>query len=206
MAETSPASATSSVTSVVASITVISAMLYLIGLHLLSQRMPKDEKIMNKRTTFRLQRSAPFAYLLVVLSSLAEISVSSWLTAQYKFNHNYPNQQTRIAVYVTLSCACWTCVTTGIYLVLFIHPRWCEIPVISLGAQAVWIIFTWAFWITCTAVLNQNLPFIVESAHCTLVYCGQLQALFALAVTQIVLLSLAMFVVVWLSWRSMSGH
>jgi len=197
---------TASITSIVASVTVIVAVFYLTGLFFLSQRMPKDNMPVNKCSTFRLQRSVPFVYMLVVFSSLVEVSVSSWLIGQYASKHNYPSLDSRKSVCVTLACACWTCVTAGAYLVLSFHPSWRTLPISSIGAQAVWILITWIFWVTATAVIDKALPSIIISGNCGLIYCGQLQVLFAIAVLQIVVLTLAMFIVIWLAWMSIKGH
>lgn len=76
-------------------------------------------------------------------------------------------------------CACWTAVTGGAYSVLFLHPRWTELPVASIGAQSIWVFVTWISWIVGAGLLNGAVPQLLVHAKCaSLVYCGQIQGLF----------------------------
>lgn len=73
---------------------------------------------------------------------------------------------------------CWTILVVGSYLLLFLHPKLSKTPIASVGVQGVWICLTWILWIVATAYLNAVLPFVTVYSECTLVYCGQLKALF----------------------------
>lgn len=73
---------------------------------------------------------------------------------------------------------CWTTLVTGTYLFLFLHPKLSKTPITSIGVQGIWICLTWILWIVATAYLNAALPFMTVKSRCSLVYCGQLKALF----------------------------
>ena len=114
---------------------------------------------------------------------------------QYDYNHNYPSQAAKtgiglvlFVIHVSLVAvfrltpsrfsSCWTTLVAGCYLILFLHPKLSEAPIVSIGAQGIWICLTWILWIVATAYLNTALPFITVYSQCTIVYCGQLKALF----------------------------
>ena len=113
---------------------------------------------------------------------------------QYDYNRNYPSNAAKAGIkfilFVLVSrlliprltpsrfSACWTTLIAGGYLFLFFHPKLSGTPVVSIGAQGVWICLTWILWIAASAYLNAALPFVTVYSQCTLVYCGQLKALF----------------------------
>ena len=114
---------------------------------------------------------------------------------QYDFNHNYPSNAAKSGIkfilfvvsvsQVTISwlipsrfSGCWTTIVAGGYLFLFFHPKLSGTPIVSIGAQGIWICLTWILWIAASAYLNAALPFVTVYSQCTLVYCGQLKALF----------------------------
>lgn len=114
---------------------------------------------------------------------------------QYSYNNNYPSKGVRMGIQFILFVVlisritmflltpfrfsgCWTTFIMGGYLVLFLHPRLSRTPVASVGVQGVWICLTWILWIVATVYLNAVLPFVTVYSQCTLVYCGQLKALF----------------------------
>jgi hypothetical protein len=62
---------------------------------------------------------------------------------------------------------------------LFLHPTYATHPIVSIGAQALWILLSWIFWVVGATVVNAALPILLTGGSCFgLVYCGQLQALF----------------------------
>ena len=63
-------------------------------------------------------------------------------------------------------------------MLLFLHDELSRSPIASIGVQGVWICLTWILWIVAAAYLNVALPFVTVYSQCTLVYCGQLKALF----------------------------
>jgi len=165
-----------------------------------SQRHPRP---LNKLSGVRLQRYGPVVYAFLVFGSLAETAVAAWLLLQYRFNNNYPSVATRTGIRFILFCACWTVMTAGAYTLLFLHPVWSKHAISSIGAQAIWIFMTWLFWIFGAAIVNSDLPGLLATGLCDgLVYCGQIQALFALAVLEILTLTMGMVTVMWLAWQS----
>ena len=114
---------------------------------------------------------------------------------QYTYNHNYPSNAAKTGIELVLFVVlvsqiivsqltpsrfsgCWTTLVAGGYLFLFFHPKLSGTPIVSIGAQGIWICLTWILWIAATAYLNAALPFVTVYSQCTLVYCGQLKALF----------------------------
>ncbi|KAF9648850.1 hypothetical protein BDM02DRAFT_3114863 [Thelephora ganbajun] len=193
------------ITSIVAAGSVIVTLFYLAGLYLVAHRWARDDTSLNKYSSVRLQRSAPFVYLLLVLTSIIEISVSTWILVQYAYNHNYPSEAAETGIKFILFSGCWTTLVSGSYLLLFLHPKLSRTPITSIGVQGIWICLTWILWIVAVAYLNVVLPFITVYSRCTLVYCGQLKALFAISVVQTIFFALAMFVIAWLAWQRVQG-
>jgi len=114
---------------------------------------------------------------------------------QYSYNHNYPSEAARTGIEFILFVApapqfivswlmpprfsgCWTTLVASGYLFLFLHPKLSKTPIASIGVQGIWICLTWILWIAAAAYLNAALPFVTVYSQCTLVYCGQLKALF----------------------------
>ncbi|KAF9790453.1 hypothetical protein BJ322DRAFT_390660 [Thelephora terrestris] len=193
------------ITCIVAAASAIVTLFYLVALYLVAHRWTRDDTSLNKYSSVRLQRSAPFVYLLLVLTSLIEISISAWILVQYSYNLNYPSEAAKTGIEFILFSGCWTMLVVGSYLLLFLHPRLSKSPVASVGVQGLWICLTWILWIVAAAYLNAVLPFVTVYSECTLVYCGQLKALFAISVVQTVFFAFAMFVILWLAWQRVHG-
>ena len=82
-----------------------------------------------------------------------------------------------------LSCirfsACWTTVTAAAYTILFIDPTWSTHPVASVGAQGIWVLFTWLLWIVSSGMINASVPSLLVKARCAgVAYCLQIQLMF----------------------------
>jgi len=165
-----------------------------------AQRHPRDFKTKSGQ---RLQYYCPVFYASLVFSSLAEISLASWLLLEYRYNSNSPNSTTESGIQVILFSACWTAVTAGLYTCLFLHPNWYRHPVASIGAQAIWLLGTWTPWVSGTSVLNTAIPSLFVGGTCvTVIYCRQLQTLFAFSVLEILALTIGMLTMILLAWQS----
>ncbi|KAF8072194.1 hypothetical protein FPV67DRAFT_925640 [Lyophyllum atratum] len=176
---------------------------YLCAFFMTYRHARSNPRGLNKPSGVRLQRYAPAFYLFIVMSSLIEISLASWLLIQDAYFHNSPNTQTRTAAILLLFSACSTSLTGGAYSMLFLHPRWAEHPVASIGAQSIWVFLTWLVWIVGAGLLNGALPDLLVKARCnSLVYCGQIRGLFAIAVIEVLTLTAGMGVLIWLAWGS----
>lgn len=194
---------TSTTTSLTACLTLMIALSYLVALSWAYKYARNNPKALNKTSGVRLQRYAPPVYIFLVLSSLIEVAIASWLVLQYRFNHNYPNVQTRTGARLLLFSACWTVLTAGTYTLLFLHPTWSKHPVSSIGAQAIWVFVSWLFWIVGSGILNSAVPSLLVKGSCRgVVYCGQLRALFAIAVLESLILTGGMVTLTWLVWQS----
>ncbi|KAL4260635.1 hypothetical protein AB1N83_008056 [Pleurotus pulmonarius] len=186
-----------------AGIIAILAILYLCAVCWSYRLLLRTPRPLNKAIGVKLQRYAPVVYGFLVFSSLAELGVSSWLLAQYRFNHNAPNDTIVTSLGLLIFCSCWTAITGGVFTVLFIHPVWSTTPWASLGVQGLWVISTWAFWVAGAAITNSALPALFSRGICYgLVYCKHIQTLFALSVLELLVLASGMAIVMWLAWHS----
>lgn len=181
-------------------------LMYLVVLSWAWRYSMSNPRALNKTSGVLVQRHAPSVYLFLVLGSLAEVAIASWLTLQYRFNHNYPNIEARIGAQLLLFASCWTSLTAGAYSLIFFHSAWSKHPIASIGAQAVWIFITWLFWIVGAGILNTAASsFLLHVGMCGpdgVVYCNQIRALFGVAVVESVVLAAGMLAILWLAWQS----
>ncbi|EKM78962.1 hypothetical protein AGABI1DRAFT_75535 [Agaricus bisporus var. burnettii JB137-S8] len=190
-------------TSIIACAVPMIALMFLAGISWVYRYSVQKPRPINKASGYRLQRFAPLFYILLVLTSLAELAISTWLVIQYNYQDNYPNLAALLAVRVLLFTSCWTIITASVASFLFIHPDWSRQPISSIGSQALWIFITWILWILSAGLLNAAVPSLLVKRSCAnIVYCGQIRSLFALGVIQSLLLSCGMFVLMWLAWQS----
>jgi len=165
-----------------------------------------NPRALNKTSGVLIQRHAPIIYVFLVLGSLVEVAIASWLTLQYRFNHNYPNVQVRNGARLLLFASSWTSLTAGAYSVVFLHSAWSKHPMASIGAQAIWIFVTWLFWISGAGIINSAASsFLVNGETCGpdgVVYCSQIRALFGVAVIESFTLTGGILALSWLAWQS----
>jgi len=193
----------SAISSIIAAVTPMLALIYFCPLYLLYRHSKRHPRTFNKVSGLRIQQYGPFIYIFLLFCSLAQVADATWLLLQYKYNNNAPDSSTRTGVRFLLFAGCWTTVTSGTYTLFFLDPLWSRRPIASIGTQAVWVLVTWVFWVAGTGVLNKSLPSLFMYNSCEgIVYCGQLQALFALSVLEIITLTVGMVVMIWLVWRS----
>ncbi|KAF8890340.1 hypothetical protein CPB85DRAFT_1231200 [Mucidula mucida] len=141
-----------------------------------ANRVPLE---VNKVSGLYVRRYAPAVYVFIFASALIETAVSTWLIVQYRYHRNYPNVGTRTGVRILLCTACWTTVTAGLYTVAFIHPNYSRHPIVSVGAQALWIFISWIFWVTGSAILLHFVSSTFVGGDCSgVIYCSQLQTLY----------------------------
>lgn len=195
-----------SLTTIIACTVPMLAIMYFGALFFTWRYSRQNPRFLNKESGIQVQRYGPVIYTFIVLGSFVEFSLSTWLLFQYLYLQNYPNKGTRDGVGMLLFSSCWTIVTAAFYSLLFIHPTWSQRPIASLGAQSIWVLLTWVFWMAGSGMLNHSLPSLLVRGSChSVVYCGQIRTLFALSVLEIVTLTGAMLTMVWLVWRSTRG-
>ncbi|KAF9644368.1 hypothetical protein BDM02DRAFT_3121990 [Thelephora ganbajun] len=175
-------------TGIIVAVSVVVTLFYLVGLYLVVRRWARarDDTSLNKYSSTPLQRSISFVYLVLVLTSIANISISAWILAQYDYNHNHPLESK-----LTLFCGCWTTLVAGCYSFLLLHPKLSRTPIALVGVQAIWLRLTFPLWAVSAGFLGALLP--CNTLY--LVYCRQLKALFAISVVQSVFFGLAMVVI-----------
>ncbi|EGO24249.1 hypothetical protein SERLADRAFT_369483 [Serpula lacrymans var. lacrymans S7.9] len=158
------ATATSTVIAVVAP---MFALIYFCPLYLLYRHSKRHPRPINKVSGARLQQYGPGMKINKCSSAL-------WLLLQYRFNDNQPSPMTRNGIRLLLVASCWTTVTAGTYTLFFLDPLWSKHPIASIGAQAIWVLITWTFWIAGAALLSES----------------------------ILTLTLGMLTIIWLAWGS----
>ncbi|KAG2018243.1 hypothetical protein CC2G_007686 [Coprinopsis cinerea AmutBmut pab1-1] len=194
----------STITSLTACITLMVGLLYLVILSCVYKYAYAHPKALNKVSGVWLQRYGPFAYVFLVVASLCEVAMTSWLLFQYRFHHNYPNTEVLIGIRFLLFSSCWTSLTAAAYSILFVHPTWSKHPGVSVGAQSIWLLVTWILWIVGAGLTNAAVPkLLMDLTTCgEVVYCGQIRAVFAMAVIQSLALTAGMSAILWLAWQS----
>ncbi|KAF8808436.1 hypothetical protein BYT27DRAFT_7164149 [Phlegmacium glaucopus] len=181
-------------------------LMYLVVLSWAWRHSNNNPKALNKTSGILVQRHAPSVYTFLVMGSLAEVAIASWLTLQYRFNQNYPNIQVQTGAQLLLFVSCWTALTAGAYSLIFLHLAWSKHPIASIGAQVIWIFVTWLIWIVGAGILNAAASsFLLHGGRCGsdgVVYCGQIRALFGVAVVESLMLTAGMLAMLWLAWQS----
>ncbi|PPR04418.1 hypothetical protein CVT26_002284 [Gymnopilus dilepis] len=174
-------------TGLIACLTIMLALMYLVVFSWSLRYMREGEKKwgVNKGSGVVVGRWAPVGYAFLVLSSLTEVALSSWLILQWKFNHNFPNAYTRAGTRLILFASSWTTLTASTYTVLFTHPSYSRHPISSIGAQAIWAFLTWLFWVVGAGVVNASIPGVIDRGACREVaYCVQIRGMFGVAVLE----------------------
>ncbi|KIM64288.1 hypothetical protein SCLCIDRAFT_1213390 [Scleroderma citrinum Foug A] len=192
----------SAISSIIAAVTPMLALIYFCPLYLLYRHSKRNPRPLNKTSGMKMQQYGPLVYVFLLFSSLAGVADATWLLLQYKFNNNAPNPMLRSGVRFLLFAGCWTTITSGTYTLFFLDPIWSRRPIASVGTQAVWVLVTWVFWVAGTSLLDKSSPVFTTYSCEGVVYCGQLKALLALSVIQILTLTFGMCVIGWLVWQS----
>jgi len=186
----------STLTSLIACLTPMFGLMYLAVLSWAWRYSMSNPRPMNKTSGILIQQYAPSIYIFLVLVSLVEVAIASWLTWQYRFNHNYPNMGVRTGARLLLFTSCWTLLTAGAYSIVFLHSVWSKHPIASIGAQIIWIFVTLIFWIVGAGILHTAASsFLLHRGRCGpdgVVYCGQIRALFGIAVVESFMLAAGM--------------
>ncbi|KAG2118513.1 hypothetical protein BD769DRAFT_1482232 [Suillus cothurnatus] len=188
---------TSAISSVIAAVTPMLALIYFCPLYLLYRHSKRHPRSINKISGARVQQYGPRWFFILIPCCLV-VADATWLLLQFRFNNNAPDPITRSGVRFLLFSACWTTVTSGTYTLFFLDPLWSRHPIASIGTQAIWVLVTWVFWVAGAGLFNKSLPRLFMSGSCDgVVYCGQLQMLFGYLT-----LTFGMLVITWLVWQS----
>jgi len=142
-------------------------------------------------------------YTFLVLTSLVEVAIASWLVIQYGFENIYPRDVVRNGIIFLLFASIWTFLSAGIFSLLFLHPTWSRHSISSIGTQGVWLSTTWLFWVVGAGIINGSLPELIDHGDCKgLVHCLQVRLLFTVAVVESLLLTASLASLIWIAFRS----
>lgn len=190
------------VTAVVTLVTVALGCGCAAGLYLLARYRQRQTKAHLAYGT-RSPRSLPVFYALLAFVSLLELAMTSWLLGQYAHTRKFASVGARVGLRGTTFAACWTLVFTMVYSTYLIHPTLVKSVVVSIESQSAWTLLTWCIWVGCTATLNRAVPLIALKSRCAGAdYCTQLRSAFALALTEVLILTIGMLYMSWMTWRS----
>jgi len=194
---------TTSSSSILACLSLMLALMYLVALSWGYRAAHENPRPLNKASGPRVQRYAPVAYVFLVLTSLVEVAISSWLVIQYGFKNIYPGDVVRNGIIFLLFASIWTFLSAGIFSLLFLHPTWSMHSISSVGTQGVWLFATWLLWVVGAGVINGSLPDLIDHGDCKgLVHCVQVRLLFAVAVVESLLLTASLAPLIWLAFWS----
>ncbi|KAK0466139.1 uncharacterized protein EV420DRAFT_811477 [Desarmillaria tabescens] len=131
----------------------------------------------------------------------SQLSISAWLTSQFN-KHGHQNGITqRDRVRYVLFASMWTVVFCTFYLVLFLYSTTGSV-LTSIASHLIFLFLTWVIWIAAAAAVTQMLG---GGLNCktqdVFVYCGQLNALEAFCWIEWILVTLAVFIMIFQAFR-----
>ncbi|KAJ7844785.1 hypothetical protein B0H14DRAFT_2585084 [Mycena olivaceomarginata] len=154
---------TSGLTSILACMIPVLALAYIGGVLWTLDYGNRRRTPLDKPSSLASHRYAPIAYAFIVITSLVAVAIPSWILLQYTLNQNYPNAEAQIGmrlVLFVLFCTLgnFTSKPPGLplagqasqrppLLFFFVHPKWTKHPICSIGAQSIWVLLTWTFWL-----------------------------------------------------------
>jgi len=180
--------------------TVGSCLLFYICVLRSIRRYPKT---INTNAGMRVQKFAPVVYSLVILGSLAETTLASYLFIQYLYNGNYPSIHVRNSVGLLLGIGASTTIVAALFSILFRHASWSMLPISSVGSHAVWIIMTLIIWAVGGTTLFLALPQVLKAGCDGLAYCLQIRILLYLAVGEVGVFIFCLFSVLYLAYQAL---
>ncbi|OCH89673.1 hypothetical protein OBBRIDRAFT_794002 [Obba rivulosa] len=190
---------------VVAVLTLCIASAYIAGLSFLFRYARRPQKHSKRRRVVRLRQYAPIVHIFLGASSLLVVAIAAWLLLQFHYTTIYPNVGSRAGIRLSLFAACWTFITSTAFVVVLVHPAMRRHPLAEAGPQLTWAVLTWCYWVASLATLNRALPLLPVKTTCAgSIYCGQLRAIFAFAMMDMVTLCMSMVtlvIIVVQAWR-----
>ncbi|OAX41484.1 hypothetical protein K503DRAFT_685322 [Rhizopogon vinicolor AM-OR11-026] len=195
----------SAISSVIAAVTPMLALIYFCPLYLLYRHSKRHPRSINKLSGARVQQYGPLVYVFLLAVGLAEVADATWLLLQYRFNNNAPDTITYSGVRFLLYVSCWTTVTSGTYTLFFLDPLWSRHPIASIGTQAIWVLVTWVLWVAGAGLFNKSLPRLFMRGSCDgLLRCACIQVVCVslLIILNSLTLTFGMLVITWLVWQS----
>jgi len=135
---------------------------------------------------------------LLVLLSIIEGSIASWLTARYNSVPARASNGVRERKYFILFASWWTVVGSAIYMLLFLHSASTGSVMTSVASHGIFLFLTWIFWtsgaIAITVALGGGIN--CSSVDRLVVYCNQLNALEGFAWASWIITTILLFFVI----------
>ncbi|KDQ62844.1 hypothetical protein JAAARDRAFT_119712, partial [Jaapia argillacea MUCL 33604] len=135
---------------------------------------------------------------LMILSALAELAISAWLTSIFCSDTEGYDLSVCDRSRFTLFASIWTIVFSVIYMGSFLYCTYRNIkdPGIDVASHLIMLSFTWAFWLAAASSTTSTLGF--GNLNCELAdvfYCSQLSVEAGLAWLLFVLTTFALITV-----------
>ncbi|KAK0493228.1 hypothetical protein EDD18DRAFT_1181119 [Armillaria luteobubalina] len=133
----------------------------------------------------------------LILFGIITLSISAWFTSQFN-EHGHQNGITqRDRIRYILFASTWTVVFSTFYLVLFLHFDTGSV-LTSIASHFIFLFLTWVIWTAAAASITQNLGGDLDcKTEDVFVYCDQLNALGAFCWIEWILVTLAIFFVIF---------
>ncbi|KAL4249334.1 hypothetical protein ABKN59_007011 [Abortiporus biennis] len=180
---------------------------YCIGIYFLYQYVQKNPKALNRQSSLLVFQCTLVAYISLALFNFMELASTVWLLAQYHHVELYPTDGTLTGIQLSLFSSCWTIIFSTLYAILLGHPILSSHPLASIGSQAVWLLTTWCLWVASLAILNRDLGVLDLHADCSgVLFCGQLRAVAAFALIDILIISAGMCLLGYLIYQKSWGN
>ncbi|KAG8788617.1 hypothetical protein FRC15_003141 [Serendipita sp. 397] len=130
------------------------------------------------RTDLWVRRGHTIAFALLILFSIVEGAITTWITVQYGKNHNYDSISIRDRVRLLVVASWWTVFFGFIYLLLFLHSARTGSDLTSVLSHLIFLGLTWILWTAGAASLTSSLGGGINCSKVdrNVVYCNQLNA------------------------------
>ncbi|KAL7412435.1 hypothetical protein BDY24DRAFT_392909 [Mrakia frigida] len=149
-----------------------------------------------------VRRGHPITFGVLIIFTIIEGAISTWLVSTYNKNGNYPGREVRDRSRFLCFLSWWTLFFSILYLVFFQIAN--SSPVASIASHGTWIIITWIMWTvgaaTITATFKGGLNCGIEDA---LLHCGQLNALEGFAWVNWIIMTFLLVVIILLGARGL---
>ncbi|KAB5595041.1 hypothetical protein CTheo_1502 [Ceratobasidium theobromae] len=150
-----------------------------------------------------VRRGHPILFGLLVFFGIIEGSIATWLTVKYHKHHNYLNTSVRDRTHLITFASWWTVLFSAILLGVFMHSA--NSILSSVLVHLIILGITWVLWTAGAAAITASLGGGINCSRVetNVVYCNQLNAMEGFAWVEWALTTIAIFVVIICTVRSL---
>ncbi|CDZ97870.1 Marvel domain [Phaffia rhodozyma] len=147
-----------------------------------------------------VNRGHPILFGLLIVFTIIEGAISTWLVNTYNRHNNYPDGSIRDRSRFICFLSWWTLVFSIIFVALFQIKK--DSILTSVASHGIWLILTWILWLAAAASITDALGGGLNCNEFDGAHCGQLNALEGFAWVNWILMTVATAVAVALLVRS----